>query len=163
MTDEIIWRPVRGLENAYEVSNTGLVRRKAYLLKSKVTPNGGHLQINLGTHRRTYVHRLVAEAFLPEPKPERIWVNHKNGVPSDNNVENLEWCTPGENIAHGFRHNGRVNYNCRAVVAVNEDGEIVNEFKSIADAAKHMGVTRGAVKSAVIRGGKCKKLRWVYV
>jgi hypothetical protein len=163
MTDKIIWKPVRGLEDAYEVSNTGLVRRKAYLLKPCVTANGGHLHLSLGLHRRAYVHRLVAEAFLPKPEPEKIWVNHKNGKPSDNVVENLEWCTPGENIAHGYWHNGRVNYNCRAVAAVNKDGEIVHEFKSMADAAKHVGVTYGAIRSAIDRKGKCKKLWWVDV
>jgi hypothetical protein len=108
---------------------------------------GGHHQINLGLHRRTYVHRLVAEAFLGQPDPARIWINHKNGDPSDNRVENLEWCTPGENIAHGYRHNGRINYNSRAVVATDENGEVLLEFKSMADAAKAIGVTPGAVKS----------------
>jgi hypothetical protein len=161
MENEIIWRPVKGLEDAYEVSNNGLVRRKAYLLKSVVTPKGGHLQINLGLHRRTYVHRLVAEAFLDEPEKKKIWVNHKNGNPTDNRVENLEWCTPGENIAHGYRHNGRINYNSRTVVAINGSGEVLMEFKSMADAAKHIGVTSGAIRSAVTRGGKCGGYLWV--
>lgn len=161
MEHEIIWRPVKGLEDAYEVSNTGLVRRKAYLLKSVVTPKGGHLQINLGLHRRTYVHRLVAEAFLGEPEEGKIWVNHRNGNPQDNRAENLEWCTPGENIAHGYRHNGRVNYNSRAVAATDESGEVLLEFKSMSDAAKHLGVTPAAVRSAVTRGGKCGGYLWV--
>lgn len=161
MEEEIIWRPVKGLEDAYEVSNTGLVRRKPYLLKAVTTPKGGHLQINLGLHRRTYVHRLVAEAFLGEPKEGQIWVNHINGNPRDNRVENLEWCTPGENIAHGYRSNGRLNYNCQKVFATNENGEIIWEFKSMADAAKHVGVTPGAIRSAVKRGGKCSGYFWV--
>ena len=163
MEDEtIIWRPVKGLEDRYEVSNTGLVRTKPRILKSRPMPKGGHHQINLGLHRRTYVHRLVAEAFLDPPDPTRIWVNHKNGDPSDNRVENLEWCTPGENIAHGFRVNGRTNYNCRPVHAVSSDGEIVADFPSIRKAAEHFSVTIGAVRSAILRGGTCKGYRWYF-
>jgi hypothetical protein len=162
MKNETIWRPVRGLEDKYEVSNTGLVRRKAYLMKAVVTPKGGHLQINLGLHRRTYVHRLVAEAFLGEPGENQIWVNHRNGNPSDNRVENLEWCTPGENIEHGYRHNGRVNYNSRPVRALDVNGEPIMEFASMTSAAKHLGVTHGAVRSALARGGKCGGYLWEF-
>jgi hypothetical protein len=162
MGNKIIWRPVKGLEDRYEVSNTGLVRTKPRVLKSFPMQKGGHHQINLGLHRRTYVHRLVAETFLEEPHPSRVWVNHKNGDPSDNRVENLEWCTPGENIAHGFQHNGRVNYNCRGVCAVDDAGEVRLEFGSISAAAKSLGVTPGAVKSAAARGGKCRGYYWVF-
>jgi len=162
MANETTWRPVKGLEDRYEVSNTGLVRTKPRVLKSFPMRKGGHHQINLGLHRRTYVHRLVAEAFLGQPDPARIWINHKNGDPSDNRVENLEWCTPGENIAHGYRHNGRINYNSRAVAATDENGEVLLEFKSMADAAKAIGVTPGAVKSAAARGGKCRGYYWVF-
>ena len=163
MEDEVIvWRPVKGLEDRYEVSNTGLVRTKPRILKSFPMRKGGHHQINLGLHRRTYVHRLVAEAFLDPPDPTRIWVNHKNGNPSDNRVENLEWCTPGENISHGYQHNGRINYNSRKVCAVDDNGQVRFEFESMAAAAKFFDVTRGAIKSAATRGGKCRGYRWVF-
>lgn len=159
MSNEIIWRPVKGLEDRYEVSNTGLVRSKPRILKSFPALKGGHHQINLGVQRRTYVHRLVAEAFLA-PDPERLWVNHKNSDPSDNRVENLEWCTPGENIAHGYRHNGRVHPAAVAVVAVSENGEILETYRSLADAARAKKVTKGSIASAVRRGGRCVGLFW---
>lgn len=161
MEDESIeWRPVRGLEDRYEVSNTGLVRRKPYILKTHPSLSGGHHQVNLGLRRRSYVHRLVAEAFLDEPEPQRIWINHKNGNPSDNRVENLEWCTPGENISHGYRMNGRVNYNVIKVGAYDADDNLVAEYPSVRAAAAAHNVTPGAVHSALRRKARCRGLYW---
>lgn len=152
------WKDVPGLEDRYEVSNDGLVRTKPQILKATPTKKGGHLQINLGLRRRAYVHRLVAEAFIPNPEGKPV-VNHKNGDPKDNGVDNLEWATYGENIAHGYRENGRVHYSNIPVDAY-VDGERVATYPSMEAAAKAVGVTRGAIRSALVRGGKCRGVEW---
>jgi hypothetical protein len=112
MTQEI-WKSVVGFENIYSVSNIGRIRRDApgcgktfpgKILKQPVGSNGYSIVCltNLGCHRVRLVHQLVAYAFLG-PRPLNIVINHKNGIKTDNRLENLEYCTIGENQSHAYR------------------------------------------------------------
>lgn len=156
------WRDIDGFP-LYEVSNTGQVRRKAQVLRPGAIPSG-HLTVGLckgsGKPKSMYVHRLVALAFLDNPEGKPL-VNHKNGKPRDNRLENLEWSTYSENITHGYRSNGRRVPTELKVVAVNSDGETVMSFRSGADAAKLMGVTNHSIWSAIRRRGTCKGYYWI--
>lgn len=156
------WRDIEGFD-MYEVNAQGQVRRKAQILKPGSIPTG-HLTVGLcrgkGKPKSMYVHRLVALAFLENPD-EKPLVNHKNGNPKDNRLENLEWATYSENIAHGYRSNGRRTPHELKVIAVDDDGELVMSFRSGADAAKLLGVTTNAIWSAVNRNGKCAGYRWI--
>lgn len=157
-----VWRCVVGQEDRYEVSNFGRVRTKPQILKAFAIPTG-HLSINLGARRRTYVHRLVAEAFLA-PDANRVLVNHKDGNPANNLVENLEWCTPGENIAHGYRVNGRKAAACRRIAAIcPTTGEVLVEYASGVEASLAHPVSKFALYKAAKSGNPCAGARWVWL
>lgn len=147
----------------YEVNAQGQVRRKAQILKPGSIPSG-HLTVALckgtGKPKSMYVHRLVALAFLENVDNKKL-VNHKNGNPKDNRLDNLEWATHSENNKHAYESNGRRAPGELKVAAVNDDGEIIMSFRSGVDAAKLFNVTPHAIWSAISRQGKCKGYRWI--
>jgi hypothetical protein len=127
------WRDVPSTNNLIQVSNTGKARRKARPLiykdgrKGTLPPADLRLTLcTLGYHTVSFsskhllVHRLVAEAFLPEPESKfaKQTINHKNGIKTDNRVENLEWATAKDNAAHA-----------RATGLNNQHGENTNLSK----------------------------------
>lgn len=157
-----LWKTIDEFPN-YEVSNLGNVRRKSSNMKGGKIPSG-HLTVALSKKgskpSSQYMHRLVAMAFIDNPDNKPL-VNHINGNPSDNRLENLEWATYSENNLHGYRSNHRRAPSEQKVMAIDEFGEVVMSFRSGSDAAKIMNVTTGAIWSAVRRKGICSGYRWV--
>ena len=106
------WLPVVGYEGLYEVSSLGRVKSLNYhrtgkeqLLKHKKS-GSGYFQVQLwknGKDKWMLVHRLVAEAFIPNPYNLQF-VNHKDENKLNNCVENLEWCDAKYNNNYGNRN-----------------------------------------------------------
>lgn len=103
---------VRGYEGLYDVDTSGNIYsivesqgRRKRMLKPYLNENG-YMKVNLydfeGKCKKKYVHRLVAEAFIPNPlnKPN---INHIDCNVKNNSINNLEWCTQSENIKHAVK------------------------------------------------------------
>lgn len=121
-----------------------------------------------------YVHRLVAACFIdnPENKPQ---VNHKNGIRDDNRADNLEWCTASENMKHSFKYLSRYKplggtgihgFSHQQSIPVHQldlDGNIINTFGSIYQAAKSIGKHHGVIRDVLKgRGITGHGFKWSY-
>lgn len=171
---EEIWRDVKGYEGLYQVSNLGRVKSLERFIKTRKNKNGmngyihkqesiriptkdykGYLRLNLckeGKQKPFKVHRLVAQAFIPNPNnlPQ---VNHKDENKENNCITNLEWCTNEYNHNYGTR-NKRVAEkqkgrkipfeqikNKIAVLQINKDtNEVIRKYDSIKEAQICCGV-----------------------
>lgn len=151
------WRIIEGYPN-YQVSNLGRVKslnykhtKKPHLLKPLQTREGYFL-INLfdcnGVRNRFLIHRLVAMAFIPNPN-NLPCVNHKSEIKTQNNVENLEWCTHDYNDNFGTR-NKRIKKSLtnhpsksKPVIAYKEGVEVMR-FQSMSE-AERMGFDSGHI------------------
>lgn len=163
-----VWRSVNNYEYLYEVSNFGNVRTldKRHHLKVKTQKKNkdGHMRVWLskGSKKTPYfVHRLVAEAFIPNPENKPV-VNHIDGNPSNNHVDNLEWATRSENDLHAFRlglrkpSNGGTN---KHVVRIDRYGnEVV--YDSMLKAANSNGYSVGQIHYYVKTGREYGEYKW---
>lgn len=119
-----VWKEI--IDLPYEISNLGNVRRSdkyPYKCKNKkyVKPyinNKGYLCINLYKKSKVYkfqIHRLIAIYFIPNPNNLNE-INHIDGNPLNNSIDNLEWCTHSENIKHAWRTGLYTNFHACASI-----------------------------------------------
>ena len=108
---EEVWADIAGFNGLYQISSTGKVRSRGkaagewYSRKLSFTRDG-YLKVRLvrgGADETKHVHRLVAEAFIPNPDDLET-VNHKDGNKTNNDVDNLEWADRHHQMFHAYKH-----------------------------------------------------------
>lgn len=138
---------INNIWTSYYITETG----KCYnsntnkYLKGQQNKKNGYFSYNLtlpdGNKKRCYAHRLVAEAFIPNPFNKRQ-VNHIDGNKLNNNVENLEWATEKENAVHAIQSGLRT---FKHIYCFNRDKELVAEYPNIEEAANAVGCSTGII------------------
>lgn len=155
------WKDVVGFEGIYQVSDKGSVKRIGmYRNQRKSWPSTGKLLrpannskdvnsykfVNLSSNNKTkmsYVHRLVAIAFLPNPE-NLPSVNHIDGDRANNCVDNLEWASYADNNVHSIKILGRVTKNksdSKVVLQFDLNRNLIKEFPSFREAERQTGIT----------------------
>lgn len=178
---EEIWIDIKDYEGYYQVSNLGSVRsvdryieynngrihfRISQVLKFKLD-KGGYQYVVLSKNniqKTKKIHRLVLESFNSNTDTvNRLEVNHKSGIKTENFLDNLEWVTKSENMLHAFKNNlktptkywlnkkGKENHKSKTVYQYDFKGNFLNEFGSTHEANRLTGVNQGHIAS-VCRG-----------
>ncbi len=150
-----VWKDIPGYEGRYQVSSLGNVKSLNYgrtgrerMIKPALTAYGYWRCALRNSEKRTkmcHVHRLVAETFIPNPAHKRD-VNHINGIKTDNRVENLEWNTQQENIAHAVRMGIRKHYTI-TLRQYDLQGTLLKEWESAVEAEKATGINQGNIRN----------------
>ena len=160
-----IWKDIKGYEGLYQVSNLGRVKRtnpgnRVVSADGTLKPTRrqhGYLGVMLygkGGHatrgfKHCSVHRLVAEAFIPNPNGYAE-VNHIDEDKTNNRVDNLEWVTHQQNCVHGtlpkrkseWSTNGKQS---KAIVQYTLNGEFVARYPSLAEVERQTGFGKGNI------------------
>lgn len=168
ITNEV-WKRVEGYTR-YEVSNYGRVRNfftkeQKALRKTKTGYMITDLKEN-GSKKTAYVHRLVAQAFIPNPnnKPQ---INHKDENKDNNFVSNLEWCTIEYNNQYGNHINNirktQAEKVGKKVAQIDvKTNKIINIFDTLSEASKFVGAKKQAINWAIQKNTHtCAGFRWV--
>lgn len=180
---EEVWKDIKGFEGKYQISNKGRVKRNTrfdnrnVILPEKILSpyynKGGYLYIDFevnGVKTRHAIHRLIAQAFIPNPYNYPI-INHINEIKDDNRIENLEWCTHSYNLSYGHRAEkaliSRKTNNSRTqqleVEQRDLNGNLIATFVSISDASRQTNISCWAIWQSCNKGHITnKQFKWNY-
>lgn len=155
MESNEFWKDVSGYEGLYQVSNKGQIKsicshvrlqngelmlKKPHILKPQ--SRNGYKCVNLfkdGKSRTLNIHRLVAEAFVPNPQNYPV-VNHKDEDKANNIVGNLEWCSHAYNLNYKSAQRRRAISQGKAVCQFDKNGVLIARYPTLSDACRSTGI-----------------------
>ena len=147
-----IWKDIKGFEGKYQISNLGRVKslqrngRPERILRLNLIKGYAYTTLSNGSRgnkKKLKVHRLVAEAFIPNPH-NKSEVNHIDGDKRNCKVENLEWVTHQENCKHAYETGLRTDNVYVNQIDVNT-GKVIATFKSMKEASRITGVNYDSI------------------
>ena len=161
MTDEFeVWKDIPRYKGLYQASSKGRIRRlrrpiinngtvttKKGAIISQSYTSKGYKRVNIHfkeKKKEELVHRLVAEAFIPNPD-NLPCINHKDETKTNNAVENLEWCDCRYNNTYGTRIKKSVEKQSVKVIQCTLDGRFVDEYPSINEAGRKTKISAGHI------------------
>lgn len=150
---EEIWKDIIGFEGRYMISNFGNVKSKKYrhhnnekILKQE--DNYGYKRICLftkeGKKKHYRIHRLVAEAFIPNPN-NYLEINHKDENRTNNCMNNLEWCTHTYNINYGTRTKKARLGKIKPILQFDKNNNFIKKYNSITEIEKKFNFNRSNI------------------
>ncbi len=161
------WRILERNPN-YAVSKDGRVlsiRRRKVLTPKQNWDGYQRVQLwDRGKCEFVSIHRLIAEAFLSNPEKKPL-INHKNGDKSDNRIENLEWCTQQENIAHAWESGlskTHLNRAGKPVKQLTREGALIRVFPSQMEVERVLGISHVNVSYACKHKATAGGFRWEF-
>lgn len=145
-----IWKDIPDYKGLYKASNLGRIKsvKKLTTYKNQRKQNNGYLIVDLWKNNKgktLTVHRLIANSFLVN-NDNKLCVNHINGIKTDNNVKNLEWCTHSENQIHSLSIGLRKT---KRIIQTDLDGNILAKFKSLKEASKKTGISNPSISRVI--------------
>lgn len=164
LSNKMEWKTVIEYDH-YEVNQLGQIRHKQrkVILNPRFNAGYGYVNFNINGKRKNFaVHRIVANAFIPNPeyKPE---VNHKDLNKANNNIDNLEWVSSSENKVHSYAQPTRKIAGKR-INQYSKNGIFIKEWTSISEAARFMNCTVGAISNCCLGRTKTSMgYKWSFV
>ena len=167
------WKDIVGYEGIYQVSNLGRVKSlvtwccNKYKKREKILKPAlntyGYPTVSLSKNKlrkNKTIHRLVAENFIPNPN-NYSQVNHKDGVKTNNKINNLEWVTGSENILHSYKNGlreypignknhrygklGKEHNRSKAVLQYDKNNNFIAKYGSQREAERKTGIKQASI------------------
>lgn len=172
------WRDIKGFPH-YQINRAGQIKRLDAIItdsngidffrKGKIISNrkhkNGYIQTTLtenGIQYTKFIHVLLAEAFIPNPNNLYL-VNHKDENPSNNSLDNLEWCDYSYNANYSIEKIRKAHEKeQKAVIRIDRITKEEKEYKGLREAARDNKVHHSSIRRVILSGGYCGGYKWKY-